>query len=92
MEILTLYEQINQFLENKRPRKHSACVRRQGPTYAGQMHAYASTDLRTQLRFQKPMKDKLSTLNTEVWNEFYIIWEPFQTPIFQLYKALYDIF
>ena len=22
----------------------------------------------------------------------YIVWEPFQTPIFQLYKALYGIF
>ena len=29
---------------------------------------------------------------TEIWKEFHIIWEPFQTPIFQLYKALYGIF
>ena len=29
---------------------------------------------------------------TEIWKEFHIIWEPFQTPIFQLYKTLYGIF
>ena len=31
-------------------------------------------------------------LETEVWNESLIIWEPFQTPIFQLYKALNGTF
>jgi len=38
------------------------------------------------------MKSKFSTLKAEVWNESHIIWEPFQTPIFQLYKALHGIF
>ena len=38
------------------------------------------------------MKDKFSALKIKVWNESHIIWEPFQTPIFQLYKALQDIF
>ena len=28
----------------------------------------------------------------EVWNEFHIIWEPFQTSFFPLYKALHDTF
>jgi len=49
-------------LENKRPRKPSALVRRPKPAYAGLMHAYASTDLCTQLRFQKPTKGKFSAL------------------------------
>ena len=31
-------------------------------------------------------------IKDEVYNEFHIIWEPFQTPIFQLYKALHEIF
>ena len=69
-----------------------AYVRRQGPVYTGLMHSYAGTDLHMQLGFQKPMKGKFSALKTEVWNESHIIWEPFQTPIFQLYKALHGIF
>ena len=28
----------------------------------------------------------------EVWNESHIVWEPFQTAIFPLYKALHDTF
>ena len=31
-------------------------------------------------------------IKAEVWNESHIIWEPFQTPIFQLYKTLHGIF
>jgi len=30
------------------------------------------------------MKGKFSTIIAEIWNESYIIWEPFQTPFFQL--------
>ena len=30
-------------------------------------------------------------LETEVWNESLILWEPFQTPIFQPYNALHGI-
>ena len=62
MENITSYEQINLFLESKRPRKPSACVRRPEPAYVGLMNAYVGTDLHTQLGFQKPMKDKFSTL------------------------------
>ena len=62
MEKRTFYEQINLFLESKRPRKPSACVRRPEPAYVGLMNAYVGTDLHTQLGFQKPMKDKFSTL------------------------------
>ena len=92
MKILTFYEKINLFLENKRPRKtlafihrSDACVRRHRP-------AHGSTNLHTQLWFEKPMKDKFFALKSEVWNESHIVWEPFQTPIFQLYKALHGIF
>ena len=66
MENITFYGQINLFLENKRPRKPSACVHRHGLAYASLMHAYAGTDPCTQLSFQKPMKDKFSALRTEV--------------------------
>ena len=38
------------------------------------------------------MKDKFYVLKIKVWNEFHIVEEPFQTPIFQLYKALHGIF
>ena len=38
------------------------------------------------------MKDKFSALKIEIWNESYIVWEPFQTFIFQLYKALHGVF
>ena len=63
MENITFYEQINLFLKNKRLRKPLACVHRLEPTYAGLLHANTSTDLRTKLRFQKPMKDKFSATN-----------------------------
>ena len=56
MENITFYEQINLFLENKRPRKPLAFVHRLEPVYVGLMQVYAGTDLRTQLRFQKPIK------------------------------------
>jgi len=32
------------------------------------------------------MKDKFFYIKTEVWNESHIIWEPFQTPIFNCIK------
>ena len=38
------------------------------------------------------MKDKFFYTKAEVWNEFHIVWEPFQTLIFQLYKALHGTF
>ena len=62
MEKRTFYEQINLFLESKRPRKPSACVRRPEPAYVGLMNVYVGTNLHTQLRFQKPMKDKFFAL------------------------------
>ena len=60
----------------------AACVR-------GPKHAYAGTLLLMQLGFQKHEKDKFSTIMTEVWNEFHIVWEPIQTPFFLLYKTLH---
>ena len=79
-------------MKNKRPRKPLACIHRQGPAHVGLMHTYVGTDLCSQLEFQKPMKDKFSALKIEIWNESYIVWEPFQTFIFQLYKALHGVF
>jgi len=72
-------------LENKRIRKPSAYVHRSDAS----IRRYR---LRTQLGFQKPKKDKFFALKTEIWNESYIVWELFQTPIFQLYEVLHGIF
>ena len=38
------------------------------------------------------MKDNLFYIKVKVWNESHIIKKSFQTPIFQLYNALHDIF
>ena len=62
MENITFYKQINLYLENKKSRKPSAYVPKQGPTYTGLMHAYASTNLRTHQGFQKPIRGKFSAL------------------------------
>ena len=35
---------------------------------------------------------QVSVLKTKVWNESHIVWESFQTPIFQLYKAIHGTF
>ena len=43
-------------------------------------------------RVPEAMKCKFFYIKVEVWNESHIVWEPFQTPIFQLYKALHGIF
>ena len=43
-------------------------------------------------RVSKTMKNKFFCIKANVWNECHIVWEPFQTPIFQLYKALHGIF
>ena len=37
MENITFYDQINIFLENKMPRKLSACVYRPGPTHVARV-------------------------------------------------------
>ena len=63
----------------------TTCVR-------GPKHAYTGTLLHTQLGFQKHKKCKFSTIIAEVWNEYHIVWEPFQTSFFPLYKALHDTF
>ena len=43
-------------------------------------------------RVLEDMKDKFFCTKAEVWNESHIVWEPYQTPNFQLYKALYGTF
>jgi len=58
----------------------------------GPKYAYAGTLLRTQLGFQRHKKCKFSAIMAEIWNESHIIWEPFQTPFFPLYKSLHSIF
>ena len=67
-------------MENKRPRKSSAyihrsaaCIRRHGPTHI--------------IRVSETYEMQVFCINVEVWNKSHIIWEPFQTPIFSLYKA-----
>jgi len=58
----------------------------------GPKHAYAGTFLHTQLGFQKHGKCKSFAIVAEVWNESHIVWGPFQTPFFPLYKALHGTF
>jgi len=38
------------------------------------------------------MKGKFSAIMAEVWNESHIVWELFQTPFYQLLKALHGTF
>jgi len=58
--------------------RSNTCVNKHGPTYVA--------------RVPEVMKGKFFALKTEVWNESHIVWEPFQTLIFQLHKALHGIF
>ena len=58
--------------------KSDACVRRHGLTHAAKV--------------LEIMKDKFFCINVKVWNESYIVWESFQTPIFSLYKAIHGTF
>ena len=85
MENITFYEQINLFSENRRLRKSLVCVCRSDARVRRHelMHAF---------RVPKTMKDKFFCINVEVWNESYIVWEPFQTPIFSLYNAIHGTF
>ena len=85
MENITFYKQINLFLENKMPRKPSACIRRS----AACIHKHRPTHT---VRVLETIKDKFFCINVEVWNESYIIWELFQTPIFSLYKVIHGTF
>ena len=85
MENITFYEQINLFLENKRPRKPLAYVHRSDARVRRHEPAHVA-------RVPETMKGRFFCINIEVWNESHIIWEPFQTPIFSLYKAIHDIF
>ena len=78
MENINFYEQINLFLENKRPRKPSIYVHRHEPTHT--------------TRVLKTYKRQVFYINVEVWNKSHIVWEPFQTPIFSLYKAIHGTF
>ena len=55
------------------------------------MQAYTGTDLRT-IRVLESYERQIFYIKSEVSNESYIIWKPFQTPIFQLYKAIHGIF
>ena len=59
-------------------RRFDARVRRHEPMHAA--------------RVLETIKDKFLCINVEVWNEFHIVWEPFQTPIFSLYKAIHGTF
>ena len=50
----------------------------------GPIYAYVA-------RVSEVMKGRSFALKTEVWHESHIVWEPFQTLNFQLYKALHGI-
>ena len=54
------------------------------------MYAYVGTDLH--IRVLETYERQIFCINVEVWNESYIVWEPFQTPIFSLYEAIHDTF
>ena len=59
-------------------RRLDACIHIHWPVYA--------------VMVSEVMKYKFFYIKVEVWNESHIDRESFQTPIFQLYKALYVIF
>ena len=44
------------------------------------------------VKVQEAMKGRFYALKIAVWNESHNVWELFQIPIFQLYKALHGIF
>ena len=54
------------------------CVHRHEPTYVA--------------RVLERYEMKVLYIKAKVLNESYIVWEPFQTPIFQLYKDLHGLF
>ena len=58
--------------------RSDTCVRRHRPAHAA--------------RVSKTYERQVFYINVEVWNEFHIIWEPFQTPIFSLYEAIHGTF
>ena len=71
-------------MENKDHGKPEACIR---------IHTYAHAYFRpTYVKVLETMKDKFFCIKTKVKNEYHIIWEPFQTPIFSLYKAIHGSF
>ena len=59
-------------------RRFNVCIRIHGLVYAAKV--------------LEAMKDKFFCIQAKVWNKSHIVWEPLQTFIFQLYKALYGIF
>ena len=66
MEKRTFYEQINLFLESKRPRKPSACVRRFNECVRRHGPTHTATVSETYER-------QVFCINVEVWNESYIV-------------------
>ena len=92
MENIKFFNKQKSIFENKKtkvaigPRTcAAACV-------CGPKPAYIGTVLRMQLGFKKHKKGKFSAIMAKIWNESHIIWEPFQTPFFPLYKALHGTF
>ena len=78
-------------MENKA--KETLGLRTQARTWICRFDAYVRKhEPAHTARVPETMKDKFFYINIEVWNESHIIWEPFQTLIFQLYKALHGTF
>ena len=55
-----------------------SCVRKHGLAHAAKV--------------PETYEKQVFCIKAKVWNESHIVWEPFQTPIFQLYKVLHGIF
>ena len=92
MENITFFNKQKSIFENKKtkvaigPRTcAAACV-------CGPKLAYIGTLLRMQLGFKKYEKGKFSAIMAKILNASHLIWEPFQTPFFPLYKALHSTF
>ena len=86
-------------MENKAHGNPRACVRIHvythacsKPAYICFMHAYAYMGMHMHAKVPKTMKDKFFSIKVEVWDESLIVQEPFQTPIFSLYKAIHGTF
>jgi len=80
------------FLKNKDKGNPRACVRIHTYGHAWLSSTYVYTGMHMHVKVPETMKDKFFYIKHEFWNEFHIIWEPFQTPIFSLYKDIHSNF
>ena len=55
-------------------------------------HSFWNPSMCMHASVPETMKGKFFCIKVWFWNESHIVWEPFQTPIFQLYKAIHSSF